>query len=48
MAQIESPVAAVSPAQLTLPTPCAEFDVRTLLSQIVGGLNRVGIVRRGR
>jgi uncharacterized protein (TIGR03086 family) len=47
MAQTESLVAAVSPAQLSLPTPCAEFDVRALLSHIVGGLNRVAIVGEG-
>ncbi len=47
MAQTESIVAAVTPAQLTLPTPCAEYDVRTLLSHIVGGLNRIALVGEG-
>ena len=37
MAQTETIVAAVRPAQLALPTPCAEYDVRALLSHIVGG-----------
>ncbi len=47
MAQTESIVATVSPAQLALPSPCAEFDVRALLSHIVGGLNRIAIVGEG-
>src|SRR5579859_3675367 len=38
MAQTEAIVVAVRPDQLTLPTPCAEYDVRALLSHIVGGL----------
>ena len=28
MAQTESIVAAVEPGQLTMPTPCADYDVR--------------------
>ena len=47
MAQTESIVAAVGPGQLGLPTPCAEYDVRALLSHIVGGLNRVAIAGEG-
>jgi uncharacterized protein (TIGR03086 family) len=47
MAQTESVVAAVKPAQLEAPTPCAEYDVRALLSHIVGGLTRVAIVGEG-
>jgi uncharacterized protein (TIGR03086 family) len=34
-------VAAIGPSQLGLPTPCTEYDVRALLSHIVGGMNRV-------
>lgn len=37
----------VQPEQLDGPTPCAEFDVRTLLSHIVGGTRRVAIVGEG-
>jgi len=47
MAQTESIVAAVGPGQLGLPTPCAEYDVRALLSHVVGGLNRVAIAGEG-
>jgi uncharacterized protein (TIGR03086 family) len=47
IAQTESIVAAVQPAQLGLPTPCSEYDVRTLLSHIVGGLTRVAIMGEG-
>src|SRR5580704_4219647 len=47
MAQTEAIVAAVSPGQLTRPTPCAEYDVRALLSHIVGGLNRIAVMGEG-
>jgi len=47
MAQTESVVAAVQPGQFGLPTPCTEYDVRSLLSHIVGGLNRIAIVGEG-
>jgi uncharacterized protein (TIGR03086 family) len=47
MTQTESIVAAVEPGQLTNPTPCADYDVRALLSHIVGGLNRVAIAGEG-
>ncbi len=47
MTQTESVVAAVEPGQLGQPTPCAEYDVRALLSHIVGGLNRVAIAGEG-
>jgi uncharacterized protein (TIGR03086 family) len=41
IAQTEPIVAAVEPNQLGLPTPCTEYDVRALLSHIIGGMNRV-------
>ncbi|MFI7504933.1 TIGR03086 family metal-binding protein [Streptomyces sp. NPDC049687] len=40
-------IRAVRPEQLTGPTPCSEFDVRTLLSHIVGGTRRIAIVGEG-
>jgi uncharacterized protein (TIGR03086 family) len=47
MAQTEAVVAAVRPDQLTLPTPCTEYDVRALLSHVVGGLNRNAVMGEG-
>jgi len=47
IAQTETAVAAVSVDQLTLPTPCTEYDVRTLLSHIIGGLTRAALVGEG-
>jgi uncharacterized protein (TIGR03086 family) len=47
MTQTGSIVAAVRPDQLGLPTPCTEYDVRALLSHIVGGLNRIALVGEG-
>ncbi|MFF5187093.1 TIGR03086 family metal-binding protein [Streptomyces sp. NPDC000345] len=37
----------VRPDQLAGPTPCTEFDVRTLLSHMVGGTRRIAIVGEG-
>ena len=47
VAQTETVVAAVTPEQLTLPTPCPEYDVRALLSHITGGLTRAALVGEG-
>jgi uncharacterized protein (TIGR03086 family) len=47
VAQTETAVAAVSPSQLGLPTPCPEYDVRTLLAHITGGLTRTALVGEG-
>jgi uncharacterized protein (TIGR03086 family) len=44
VAQTATTVAAVSPSQLSLPTPCPEYDVRALLAHIVGGLTRTALV----
>lgn len=45
--QIAALVATVRPEQLAGPTPCAEFDVRTLLSHIAGGTRRIAVVGAG-
>ena len=47
IAQTEAVVATVTPEQLTLPTPCPEYDVRALLSHITGGLTRAALVGEG-
>ena len=47
IAQTGTIVAAVTPDQFTLPTPCTEYDVRALLSHIVGGLTRAALVGEG-
>jgi uncharacterized protein (TIGR03086 family) len=45
--QARGAVAAVRPEHLTLPTPCTDFDVRSLLGHIVAVLDRVAAVGRG-
>jgi uncharacterized protein (TIGR03086 family) len=47
VAQTEAIVAAVTQDQLDLPTPCPEYDVRTLLAHITGGLTRTALVGEG-
>lgn len=40
-------VAAVRPDQLALPTPCDDYDVRTLVGHLVAVLQRISAVARG-
>jgi uncharacterized protein (TIGR03086 family) len=47
VAQTESIIAAVRPEQAGLATPCPEWDVRTLLSHMVGGVTRLALVGEG-
>jgi uncharacterized protein (TIGR03086 family) len=46
-AQTETIIAAVRPEQESLPTPCTAWDVRTLLSHLVGVATRVALVGEG-
>jgi uncharacterized protein (TIGR03086 family) len=45
--QTESIIAAVRPEQAGLPTPCAEWDVRTLVSHTAGAVTRIALVGEG-
>src|SRR5512146_1082346 len=47
VAQTESILAAVRQDQAGLPTPCAEWDVRTLASHMVGVVIRVALIGDG-
>jgi uncharacterized protein (TIGR03086 family) len=40
-------IGTVRPEQLSGPTPCTEFDVRALLSHIVGGTRRIAVAGEG-
>src|ERR1700761_7517566 len=46
-AQTGAVIAAVTPEQAALPTPCAEWDVRTLISHTTGAVTRIALVGEG-
>ncbi|AUG77069.1 hypothetical protein CFP65_2228 [Kitasatospora sp. MMS16-BH015] len=45
--QLEKLVATITPEQLSLPTPCSEYDLRALLSHVIGGIHRIAYVGEG-
>ncbi|MER5637276.1 TIGR03086 family metal-binding protein [Kitasatospora sp. NPDC002227] len=45
--QLEKLIAAITPEQLGLPTPCTEYDLRELLGHTVGGIHRIAYVGEG-
>lgn len=47
VAQSESIIAATRPDQSGLPTPCADWDVRTLVSHMAGGVTRIALIGEG-
>ena len=47
VATAEAVIAGVGPEQLTDPTPCTEMDVRTLLTHLLGVLDRVAALGNG-
>src|SRR5579862_3680358 len=47
LAQTETIIEKIQADQLGDPTPCTEYDVRSLLSHMVGGLNRAATMGEG-
>lgn len=47
IADVDPIVAAIRPAHYELPTPCSEFDTRTLLGHLIGGLRGFANVGEG-
>jgi uncharacterized protein (TIGR03086 family) len=45
--QLEKVFAGITPAELDRPTPCTEFDLRALLSHVIGGIHRIAYVGEG-
>lgn len=45
--QMEAVIAGIGGAQMGLPTPCADWDVRALLEHVVGGTGRFAAMAAG-
>jgi uncharacterized protein (TIGR03086 family) len=45
--QAAAVIAGVKPDQLSDPTPCAEYDVATLINHVTGAVDRVGLALSG-
>lgn len=45
--QYDRLVAGIAPHQLDLPTPCTDFDLRTLLGHLVAGMRRITVAGQG-
>lgn len=45
--QVEGQIKELAPADLDRPTPCADFDVRTLVAHLVAVMRKLAIVRAG-
>ncbi len=45
--QLEKLIAEAAPETLDRPTPCTEYDLRTLLSHVVGGVHRLAYMGEG-
>ncbi|MER6396483.1 MULTISPECIES: TIGR03086 family metal-binding protein [unclassified Kitasatospora] len=47
LGQLEKLIAEVTPEALDRPTPCPEYDLRQLLSHVVGGVHRLAYIGEG-
>lgn len=47
LGQLEKLIAEVTPQALGRPTPCTEYDLRQLLSHVVGGVHRLAYMGEG-
>ncbi|WP_395296316.1 TIGR03086 family metal-binding protein [Kitasatospora hibisci] len=47
LGQLEKLITEVTPATLDRPTPCEEYDLRQLLSHVVGGVHRLAYIGEG-
>ncbi|MFJ8430345.1 TIGR03086 family metal-binding protein [Kitasatospora sp. NPDC094019] len=47
LGQLEKLIAEAAPETLDRPTPCTEYDLRTLLGHVVGGIHRLAYMGEG-